>query len=145
MALTARQSKFIDEYMVDLNATQAAIRAGYSAKTAGQIGDENLKKPEIQKFLSVRIKDREKRTELTQDKVLGDIERIKVDAMQKVYDKDGNEVMLNHGAALKAAELQGRHLALFNDKLNVNHTFAELSDADLEAEIETLKAQLGKT
>lgn len=45
--LTAKQSRFVDEYMVDLNATQAAIRAGYSKKTAGSIGDENLKKPAI--------------------------------------------------------------------------------------------------
>ena len=46
--LTPKQQRFIDEYLVDLNATQAAIRAGYSAKTAYSIGIENLKKPEIQ-------------------------------------------------------------------------------------------------
>lgn len=45
--LNQKQSRFVDEYMIDLNATQAAIRAGYSKKTAGQIGDENLKKPQI--------------------------------------------------------------------------------------------------
>lgn len=45
--LTPKQSRFVDEYMIDLNATQAAIRAGYSKKTAGSIGDENLTKPLI--------------------------------------------------------------------------------------------------
>lgn len=49
MALTDKQRRFVEEYLVDLNATQAAIRAGYSKKTAGQIGDENLRKPEIAK------------------------------------------------------------------------------------------------
>ncbi|MBP5144120.1 terminase small subunit, partial [Pseudomonas chlororaphis] len=46
MALTQKQRLFVDEYLIDLNATQAAIRAGYSKRTAGQIGDENLKKPQ---------------------------------------------------------------------------------------------------
>ena len=45
--MTPKQQRFVDEYLIDLNATQAAIRAGYSAKTAGQIGEENLRKPEI--------------------------------------------------------------------------------------------------
>ena len=47
MSLTLKQKRFVEEYLVDLNATQAAIRSGYSAKTAGSIGQENLKKPEI--------------------------------------------------------------------------------------------------
>ena len=48
--LTAKQERFVQEYLVDLNATQAAIRAGYSRKTAYSIGEENLKKPDIQDF-----------------------------------------------------------------------------------------------
>lgn len=44
MALTAKQRRFVEEYLVDLNATQAAIRAGYSSKTAASIGEENLRK-----------------------------------------------------------------------------------------------------
>lgn len=68
--LNAKQLRFVDEYLVDLNATQAAIRAGYSAKTAGQIGERMLKKVEIQAALTGRMKAREKRTEITQDMVL---------------------------------------------------------------------------
>ena len=71
--LKERQKRFVDEYLIDLNATQAAIRAGYSPKTAYSIGDENLKKPEIQEYISERMKDREKRTEITQDKVLKEL------------------------------------------------------------------------
>jgi phage terminase small subunit len=76
MALTAKQRRFVDEYLIDLNATQAAIRAGYSAKTASQIGEQNLRKLEIQAVLTERMKDREKRTEITQDKVLAELAKI---------------------------------------------------------------------
>lgn len=68
--LTPKQQRFVEEYLVDLNATQAAIRAGYSAKTAGQIGDENLKKPQVAKAIEqARLKLSEK-TEITQEMVL---------------------------------------------------------------------------
>jgi len=70
MALTAKQRRFVEEYLVDLNATQAAIRAGYSKKTAGQIGDENLKKPQIAAAIHAAQADRAKRVEIDADYVL---------------------------------------------------------------------------
>ncbi|MBK8113477.1 MAG: terminase small subunit [Candidatus Accumulibacter sp.] len=111
------QSAFVDEYLIDLNATQAAIRAGYSAKTAGAIGHKLLKVAEIQSSIAERSKARSERTEITQDLVLTDIELIKRDAMREALDKEGNKAMINHTAALKACELQGRHLQMWNDKL----------------------------
>jgi len=71
--LTGKQKRFVDEYLIDLNATQAALRAGYSPKTAKDIGHENLTKPNIQPILSERQADREKRTEITQDWVLREL------------------------------------------------------------------------
>jgi phage terminase small subunit len=68
--LTPKQQRFVDEYLIDLNATQAAIRAGYSKATAGSIGDENLKKPEIAAAIAERMRARAQRTEITQDMVL---------------------------------------------------------------------------
>jgi len=115
--LTARQQAFVREYLIDLNASQAAIRAGYSAKTAGATGFENLQKPEIQQAIDDRMTARSQRTEITQDLVLTDIELIKRDAMREAFDKEGNKAMINHTAALKACELQGRHLQMWNDKL----------------------------
>lgn len=117
MKLTPKQVLFVEEYLVDLNATQAAIRAGYSEKTAGRIGAENIQKPVIQEAIAERMKMRIERTEITQDRVLTDIELIKQDAMRVLEDKDGRSVMINHAAALKACELQGRHLQMWNDKL----------------------------
>jgi phage terminase small subunit len=57
MALTAKMKRFCEEYMKDLNATQAAIRSGYSKKTAYSIGQENLKKPEIKTYIDLRLKE----------------------------------------------------------------------------------------
>ncbi|NGP62694.1 terminase small subunit [Paenibacillus thiaminolyticus] len=76
MALTAKQKAFVQEYLIDLNATQAAIRAGYSAKTARKIGAENLTKPDIQKAIQEAMERREKRTEITQDRVLQELAKI---------------------------------------------------------------------
>lgn len=70
MALTAKQELFVQEYLIDLNATQAAIRAGYSPKTAEVIGFENLRKPKIAKRIEEARNDRAERTEITQDMVL---------------------------------------------------------------------------
>ncbi|MBY9081213.1 terminase small subunit [Paenibacillus sp. HN-1] len=70
MALTAKMIRFAEEYIVDLNATQAAIRAGYSAKTAKQIGQENLTKPDLQEYIQNLMDERSKRTEITADMVL---------------------------------------------------------------------------
>lgn len=76
MRLTAKQKRFIDEYLVDLNATQAAIRAGYSKKTAAFIGAENLKKPQIQAEVQRRMAKRQERTEVTQDRVVEELARL---------------------------------------------------------------------
>lgn len=74
--ITAKQRRFVEEYLVDLNATQAAIRAGYSQKTARQIGEENLSKPYIAALVKVRMGAREKRTEISQDRVLNELAKI---------------------------------------------------------------------
>lgn len=70
MALTAKQERFVGEYLLDLNATQAAIRAGYSEKTAGQQGFDLLKKPEIQKSIEEAQAKRAERTEIDAEWVL---------------------------------------------------------------------------
>lgn len=82
MALTPKQERFVAEYLIDLNATQAAIRAGYSAKTAGAVGHENLRKPEISKAVQEAMKAREQRTEITQDRVLQELAKLGFANMQ---------------------------------------------------------------
>lgn len=70
MALTAKQQRFVDEYLIDLNATKAAVRAGYSEKTARQAGAENLSKPVIAQAIEKAIQARSARVEIDQDWVL---------------------------------------------------------------------------
>lgn len=74
--ISKKVNRFVEEYIIDLNATQAAIRAGYSKKTAGAIGYENLKKPEIWKLIQDEMEKRSKRTEVTADKVINELVKI---------------------------------------------------------------------
>lgn len=74
--LTAKQQRFCDEYLVDLNATQAAIRAGYSEKTACEQGARLLANVKVQKYIQKRKNDRVERTEITQDMVLLELANI---------------------------------------------------------------------
>lgn len=70
MKMTEKQKRFCDEYLIDLNATQAAIRAGYSKKTAKVIANENLTKPYIKDYLDTRMKEKESQLIASQDEVL---------------------------------------------------------------------------
>lgn len=124
MALTGKQQRFVDEYLIDLNATQAAIRAGYSEKTAYSIGDENLKKPEIAQAIQAAMNSRSKRTQVDADYVLrtivDTIERCK--QAEPVRDREGNETgeyKFEPSAVLKGAELLGKHLKMFTDKTEI--------------------------
>ena len=159
MKLTAKQIRFVDEYMVDFNATQAAIRAGYKAKTAHVIGAENLRKPKIAEEIARRQKDLQRRTEVTQDRVVKELARVAfadatdyacvetltyenedgtVSPVQIVSPKDTDTrsddqraaiAGIKHGAngievklhdKIKALELLGRHIGMFNDKLSLS-------------------------
>lgn len=77
MALTAKQQKFINEYLLDLNATQAAIRAGYSEKTAYSIGNENLSKPYIKIEIERLQKETATQLQITKEDLINDLIAIK--------------------------------------------------------------------
>jgi phage terminase small subunit len=95
--LTAKQERFVAEYLIDLNATQAAIRAGYSEKTAKQMGTENLAKPVLAEAIETALAERSERTEITQDYVLATImdtiERCK--QAEPVKYQNGDPVMID--------------------------------------------------
>jgi len=76
MKFTNKQEKFIDEYLIDLNATQSAIRAGYSTKTAQEIGSENLSKPMIKNEIDKRLAERSRRTGINQDRIINELSKI---------------------------------------------------------------------
>jgi phage terminase small subunit len=124
VALNPKQSRFVAEYLKDSNATQAAIRAGYSAKTAYSQGHDLLKRPEIRAQIEEANSRRVKKLELSAEKVLEDIARIALSAEQAE----------DFGAALKGRELLGKHLKLFTDRVehSADSSFAEVLKAARE-------------
>lgn len=110
--LTPKQQRFVDEYLIDLNATQAAIRAGYSPKTAYSIGDENLKKPEIKKAIEQAQKERSERTLVTQDDVIRGL------LTEAEWQGEGS----SHSARVSAWTQLGKHLNMFNEKVQVEQS-----------------------
>lgn len=90
--LTAKQRAFVREYLIDMNATQAAIRAGYSEATAAQIGAENLTKPNIEAAISAAMDLRAKRTGITADRVLLELAKIGFADIRKAIKWQGTLV-----------------------------------------------------
>lgn len=181
--LTEKQVRFVAEYLIDLDATKAAKRAGYSDKTAYSIGFENLRKPEIQEAIAEAMDARAKRTEITQDRVLQELARIafangtdfakiiSTPTVTTVVDEDGEVqqvirpvqrvelvdtecvdpekraaiASLKEGKygievkgydKVKALELIGRHLGMFNDSIQLK---GELDTGQLENVLKQLR------
>lgn len=101
--LTKKQKMFVEEYLVDLNATQAAIRAGYSEKTARQIGCDNLTKPNIQEEISKRINDKKEKLEISQNKIIMEYAKIAFADMKDFVQFDENGVRIRNDS-----EVDGR-------------------------------------
>ena len=132
--LTDKQKQFVEEYVVDLNATQAAIRAGYSEQTGYSIGQRLLKKVEVQEAIQQAQNKRSERTQITQDEVIRRlIENVDISMGKKATvitipsKSENGEVMGNDvaqfvyepSAANKALELLGKHLGIFKDGVDI--------------------------
>lgn len=126
--MTAKQKRFCDEYLVDCNATQAAIRAGYSEKTAYAVGSENLRKPEIKDYIDERLKQ-------MQDRTIADAAEVMKYLTSVMRGESKSEIVIVEGSGdgcsearhiqknpdekerLKAAELIGKRFGIFTDKV----------------------------
>lgn len=144
--LTAKQQTFVEEYLIDLNATQAAIRAGYSAKNADKIGSELLGKTRVAEAVSMAMAERSRRTGINQDRILQEIAKLALVNIDDVVDLRTGKVK---GSATKedlaciqsikikptefgeereikfydkkgSLELAGKHLGMFKDKLKMD-------------------------
>ncbi len=105
--LTDKQKLFCHEYIIDLNATQACIRAGYSVNVASVQGSENLAKPNIQNYISELKEVRSKRCEITQDNVLKELAKIAFIEIDQFYNVNG-QLKLPHELSDQAkASLSG--------------------------------------
>ncbi len=142
--MTQKQNLFITEYLKDFNATQAGIRAGFSPKSAYSIANDLLKKPEIQNAISQAVNQRQRRTEIDADYVIGNLCEIVDRCMQAApviikgeqqTDENGRGVWrFDARNAVKALELLGRHLGLFTDKVKAEIS-APKTLADLMLEV----------
>ncbi len=122
--LTLKQKRFADEYIISANATAAAIKAGYSKKTARSIGQENLTKPDIKAYIDERLEKLESEKIATQEEVLQYLTSIMRGEQQEKtlisIGELGQEIVdIDVGAKdrLKAAELLGKRYRLFTDKI----------------------------
>ena len=130
--LTPKQARFVEEYLIDLNGTQAAIRAGYSKNSARQIGNENLSKPVIAAAISTAKQERSEATKIDAEYVLQKLHQVVERCLQEVRpalhaktrqpmkDKDGNTLYtFNAAGANQALALLGKHVQIgaFEDRV----------------------------
>jgi len=153
MKLTPKQKGFCQQYLLDLNATQAAIRAGYSKRRAKEIGYQLLHKTTLQAHLKKLMDKRAGRTEVTQDKVIMELakiafsdiskfvefgpDKLKIKALAKLEKEDkacvsevsktdtkeGSNLKFKLHNKIQALELLGRHIGAFDDKQSVTGNF----------------------
>ena len=109
--LTQKQQRFVDEYLVDLNATQAAIRAGYSQKTAYSIGAENLQKPLMRTAIAARQRETARNLTLSREDVVAGLHR------EATLGGAGS----SHSARVSAWGQLGKHLGMFGDEIDITY------------------------
>lgn len=136
--MTAKQKRFCDEYLIDLNATQAAIRAGYSERNANNIASENLAKPNIKEYIAERMAEKESELIADQDEVLRYLtsvlrgkSRSSVVVVENIgdYCSEAREIEKapDEKERLRAAELLGKRYGLYTDRIE--------QDVDMELTI----------
>lgn len=161
MALTDKQKRFCEEYLIDLNATQVAIRAGYSPKTAEQTASRLLRNVKVQEYIAKRQKELSRSTEITQERVIKELaliafsnnadyahvveKKLQVEAggtLVDVLDKDGNPVMYRTVEPVLTEELteeQKRALAV----IKKGRDGLEVKSCDKVKALELLGKHLG--
>lgn len=124
--MTDKQKRFCDEYLIDCNATQAAIRAGYSPKTAYSIGEENLKKPELKTYIDERLEQLRSEKIADAQEVLEYLTSVmRGEHTEQVLRLDGDGVQVVDSVQtptrdkLKAAELIGKRYGMFKDAVDL--------------------------
>ena len=123
--LTAKQAMFVQEYLVDLNATRAAVRAGYSPNGAASRGSRLLKREPVKRAIQEAMDRRSERTLLSQDWVINSLRKVAERCMQArpVLDREGaetGEYVFDARGANRALELLGKHLGMFTKKHQIS-------------------------
>lgn len=139
--MTPKQKRFCDEYLIDCNATQAAIRAGYSEKTAYSIGNENMNKPEIRAYIDKRLEEMQSKKIASAEEVMQYLTSVmRGESKSSVLSMCGNgfqeviEKAPDEKEQLKAAELIGKRYGLFTDKVGIEGVVPIVISGDDELE-----------
>lgn len=103
MPFTAKQQRFIEEYLLDLNASRAAVRAGYSARSAGSVSWRLLRHPAIAEAVAAAKQERAERTRLDQDRVIRELSRIAFGDLRDLAEWDGESLTLKSSDSLSEA------------------------------------------
>jgi len=116
--MTPKQGRFVEEYLVDLNATQAAIRAGYKAKNADVVGPELLGKTWVADAIKAGQQRLQKKLDITQERVLQEMARLAFFDVRKLFKEDGSlkrphELDSNTAAAVASLDLDERKIKVF--------------------------------
>ncbi len=135
MRLTDKQKRFVDEYLIDLNATQAAIRAGYAPGSARQHACRLLSRDNVKKAVALAMEKRQARTELSADEVIGDLRELRDICMGRkpvkimTIVKNAREgtaepvevegMMFEPASASRVLELLGKHIGMFTDRMDM--------------------------
>lgn len=168
MAMTVKRHRFVAEYLVDLNATQAAIRAGYAKKGAKDQAYQLMQMPEVAEAIKAAMEERNKRLQVDADYVLHRLTEIDQLDLADIFDLDGKlmpirqwpliwrqmvkEVDMKTGKVkfhdkLRALELIGKHVNVNAFREQVNHTgninFTDMTDEELERRIAKLSGNQG--
>ena len=146
--LTVKQSLFVKEYLVDLNATQAAIRAGYSKKTAHAIAAENLTKPLVAAAVQEAMSKRGEETQTSAKWVLDRLVELygKCTQAEPVVGREGiptGMYKMEASVAVRTLELIGKHHAMFTSNVNLGSdtSLKNLTDEELDARLDELHAE----
>lgn len=118
--LTEKQQRFVEEYLIDFNATQAAIRAGYSQKTAGAVGHENLRKPEIVSALNKAKQERCERTKIDADYVLKRLVEIDQMDIADILAEDGSLLPVTAWPKVWRTTLSGMEVQTLGSRADLN-------------------------
>ena len=141
--LTPKQARFVQEYLIDLNATQAAIRAGYSAKTAEWQGPQLLGKSHVAQAIQDGIKRRSERTEITQDRVLKEVARLAFLDIRKAFNTDGSLKPLHELDDDTAAAIAGMDVIEMSGAEDALSTLKKIKLSDKKGALELLMRHMG--
>lgn len=120
--LTAKQERFVEEYLIDLNATQAAIRSGYSAKTAEWIGPQLLGKSHVAAAIKDRRDELSRKTEVTQERIVLEMSRLAFMDIRNLFNADGSPVPIKQLSDAAAAGIAGIDVvSIGNNDVGIGH------------------------